>query len=154
MTPALHGQADRESLREGLAAGTIDAVATDHAPHAVQDKEQEFDLAPSGTISLETALGAVLSDLVQAGILSLSRAIEAMSTSPARILGADAHGGPVTPGRPANLVAFDPQAEWVVQPPFASKSRNSSFLGRRLRGRVVHTCLRGEVTVLGGEPTR
>lgn len=154
MNPPLRSPEDRAALRAGLADGTIDAVATDHAPHAVEDKEVEFDQAPFGTIGLETALAAVLTHLVEPGELSLSRAIEAMSVTPARILGAADHGGPIAPGRPANLVAFDPAAEWTVEPPFASKSRNSAFLGRALRGRVVHTMLHGSLVVADGKAQR
>ncbi|MGQ0668379.1 MAG: dihydroorotase [Actinomycetota bacterium] len=154
VNPPLRAPEDREALRAGLADGTIDAVATDHAPHAVEEKEAEFDQAPPGTIGLETALAAVLTDLVHPGLLPLSRAIEAMSTTPARILGAGDHGGPIEPGRPANLVVFDPAAEWVVEAPFASKSRNSAFLGRAMRGRVVHTMYRGLLTVTDGKAAR
>ncbi len=154
MNPPVRSPEDRAALRAGLADGTIDAVATDHAPHAVEDKEVEFDQAPFGTIGLETALAAVLTDLVEPGELSLPRAIEAMSAAPGRILGAADHGGPIAPGRPANLVAFDPAAEWTVEPPFASKSRNSAFLGRALRGRVVHTMLRGVLVVADGKAQR
>ena len=131
MNPPLRTAEDREALRAGVADGTIDAIATDHAPHAVEEKEAEFDQSPPGTIGLETALAAVLTELVEPGILTLGRAIEALSTAPARILGAADHGGPIEPGRPANLVVFDPRTEWVVEPPFASKSRNSAFLGSR-----------------------
>ncbi len=152
--PPLGTAEDRDALRLGLLDGTIDAVATDHAPHAVEEKEAEFDQAPPGTIGLETALAVVLTELVEPGVLTLARALEAMSTAPARILGAADHGGPIEPGRPANLTAFDPAAAWVVEAPFASRSRNSAFLGRTLRGRVVHTLLRGEPTVAWGKPTR
>jgi dihydroorotase len=152
--PPLGSAEDRDALRLGLLDGTIDAIATDHAPHAVEEKEAEFDQAPPGTIGLETALAVVLTELVEPGVLTLVRALEAMSTAPARILGAAEHGGPIEPGRPANLTAFDPAATWVVEPPFASRSRNSAFLGRTLRGRVVHTLLRGEPTVAEGKPTR
>jgi dihydroorotase len=154
MKPPLRSTDDRAALREALADGTIDAVATDHAPHAVEEKEAEFDQAPFGTIGLETALAAVLTHLVEPGELTLSRAIEALSTTPARILGAHEHGGPIEPGRPANLVAFDPSAEWSVEPPFASRSRNTAFLGRTLRGRVVHTMLAGELVVADGKAQR
>ena len=154
VNPPLRAPEDRDALREGLADGTIDAVATDHAPHAVEEKESEFDLAPPGTIGLETALAVVLTELVEQGHLSLPRAIEAMSTTPARILGSGEHGGPIRPGRPANLVVFDPERAWVVEPPFASKARNSAFLGRRLRGAVVYTVLRGSLVVAEGKPTR
>jgi dihydroorotase len=151
VNPPLRQPDDRDALRAGLADGTIDAVATDHAPHAVEDKEQEFDHAPPGTIGLETALAVVLTELVRPGLMPLARAVEAMSTAPARILGAADHGGPLEPGRPANIVVFDPEAEWIVEPPFASRSRNSAFTGRTLRGKVVHTMYRGELVVHEGK---
>ncbi|HEY7756573.1 MAG TPA: dihydroorotase [Actinomycetota bacterium] len=154
VNPPLRTTEDREALRAGLADGTIDAVATDHAPHAVEEKEAEFDQAPPGTIGLETALAAVLTHLVEAGAMSLPRAVEAMSTAPAGILGLGDHGGPIEPGRPANLVVFDPAAEWAVEAPFASRSRNSAFLGRTLRGRVIHTLYRGELVVADGKAQR
>jgi len=154
MNPPLRSDGDRSALRAALADWTIDVVATDHAPHAVEEKEAEFDQAPFGTIGLETALAAVLTHLVEPGELSLSRAIEAMSTTPSRILGAHDHGGPIAPGRPANLVTIDPAAGWTVEPPFASKSRNSAFLGRVLRGKVVHTMLRGVLVVVDGKAQR
>jgi dihydroorotase len=154
VNPPLRSPEDREALAAALADGTIDAVVTDHAPHAVEEKEVEFDQAPPGTIGLETALGAILTHLVEPGTITLARAVEAMSTTPARILGAAEHGGPIEPGRPANLVVFDPGASWVVEAPFASKSRNSAFLGRTLRGRVVHTLYRGELVVADGKAQR
>ena len=154
VNPPLRSVEDREALRAGLAERTIDAIATDHAPHAVEEKEAEFDQAPPGSIGLETALAAVLSELVEPGSLPMARAIEALSTAPARILGLSDHGGPISAGRPANLAVFDPSTTWVVEPPFASRSRNSAFLGRTLRGRVVHTILHGELTVADGKPTR
>jgi dihydroorotase len=145
--PPPRGAEDREALRAGVASGSIDAVGTDHAPHSVEDKEVEYDQARPGTIGLETALGAVLS----AG-LDVPAAVRAMSTNPARILGLADQGGPIEPGRPANLVLFDPAAAWTVgERPFASRSRNSAFLGRTLTGRVVHTMLRGRFTVRDGE---
>ncbi len=154
MNPPLRGPEDRDALRAGLADGTIDAIATDHAPHAVEEKDMEFDLAPPGTIGLETSLAAALTFLVEPGVLSLSRAIEALSTTPARILGAAAHGGPIEVGRPANLVVFDPSEDWIVEPPFVSKARNSAFTGARLLGRVRFTMLDGALTVADGKPTR
>jgi dihydroorotase len=139
---------DRSGLHAGVQRGVIDAIATDHAPHAVEDKEVEFDQARPGTIGLETALAAALTALE----IDLSVLIAAMSTNPARILGLADHGGPIEPGRPANLVLFDPAASWTVgDRPFASKSRNSAFLGRTLTGRGVHTMLRGRFTVRDGE---
>ena len=154
VNPPLRTAEDRDALIEGLADGTVDAVATDHAPHAVEEKETEFDQASFGTTGLETALGAVLTFVVGNGAMTLTGALEAMSTRPARILGTDDHGRPLEPGAPANVIAFDPGAEWVVEPPFASKSRNSAFLGRTLRGRVVHTIYRGELVVADGKVQR
>jgi dihydroorotase len=154
MNPPLRSAEDREALRAGLADGTIDAIATDHAPHAVEEKDMEFDLAPPGTIGLETALAAALTFLVEPGIVPLARVIDALSRTPARILGATAHGGPIELGRPAHLVVFDPSEDWIVEPPFVSKARNSAFTGQRLRGRVRFTMLAGALTVADGKPTR
>jgi dihydroorotase len=152
--PPIRTAEDRDALRAGLADRTLDVVATDHAPHAVEEKEAEFDRSPPGSIGLETALAAVLTHLVEPGLLTLPRAIEAMTSSPADILGAAGHGGPVAAGHPANLVIFDPNEPWMVEAPFASRGRNSAFLGRELRGRVRHTVLRGVLTVAGGKATR
>jgi dihydroorotase len=153
VNPPLRSVEDRAALRSGLLEGALDAVATDHAPHAVEDKEVEFDQARPGTTGLETALGAVLTALGPDP--DLPTVVDRMALSPARILGLEDHGGPVALGRPANLVVFDPGAEWTVgDRPFASKGRNSAFTGRTLRGRVVHTLLRGTFTVRDGEPTR
>ena len=154
VNPPLRTAEDRDALRAGVADGTIDAIATDHAPHAVEEKEREFDLSPPGTIGLETALAAVLTHLVDPGLLSLRRVIETMSSGPARILGATGHGGPVEAGHPANLVVVDPAERWVVEPPFVSKARNAAFLGAELLGRVRYTMLRGELTVADGKATR
>jgi dihydroorotase len=155
VNPPLRSAEDREALRGGLGTGAIDAVATDHAPHSVEDKEVEFDQARPGTIGLETALAAVLTELAEPGLLDLPSVIDRVSTAPARILGLADQGGPIEAGRPANLVAFDPAAVWIVgDRTFASRSRNSAFLGRELRGRVVHTMFRGELVVREGEPTR
>jgi dihydroorotase len=154
MNPPVRSAEDRDALRAGLADGTIDAIATDHAPHAIEEKEAEFDRAPPGTIGLETALGVIMTELVHPGLLPLSRALDALSATPARIVGAADHGGPIDPGRSANLVVFDPDHEWVVEAPFASKARNSAFLGRRLRGRVSYTVYRGAIVVAEGKPTR
>ncbi|OFW79457.1 MAG: hypothetical protein A2Z48_08445 [Actinobacteria bacterium RBG_19FT_COMBO_70_19] len=154
VNPPIRTAEDRDALRTALADGTIDVVGTDHAPHAVEEKEVEFDQAPPGTIGLETALAAVLTHLVEPGILSLPRAIEVLSAAPAWLMGAAEHGGPIEPGRPANLAVFDPAAEWVVEPPFASRSRNCAFNGTTLRGKVVHTVYRGELVVTDGKAQR
>ena len=150
VNPPLRSAEDREALRAAVRDGTADAVATDHAPHAREDKEVEFDQARPGTTGLETALGATLAALDG----DLATSVERLATVPARILGLDDQGGPVAPGRPANLALFDPQAEWTVgERPFASKGENSAFLGRRVKGMVVHTLLRGRFTVRDGEAT-
>ncbi|MEA2557941.1 MAG: dihydroorotase, partial [Actinomycetota bacterium] len=154
MHPPLRSAEDRAALVAGLADGTIDAIATDHAPHAVEEKEAEFDLSPPGTIGLETALAAVLTHAVRPGHLTMTRALEAMTSAPAGILGAEGHGGPIEQGRPANLVIFDPDEEWIPEAPFASKARNCAFLGRRMTGRVRYTLLRGDLTVADGKATR
>jgi dihydroorotase len=155
VNPPLRSAEDRDALRGGLGAGAIDAVATDHAPHSVEDKEVEFDQARPGTIGLETAVAAVITELVEPGLLDLPSVIDRVSTAPARILGLAEQGGPIAPGRPANLVAFDPAAGWTVgERTFASRSRNSAFLGRELRGRVVHTMFRGHLVVREGEAAR
>lgn len=154
MNPPIRTAEDRDALRTGVADGTIDVIATDHAPHAVEEKEAEFDRSPPGTIGLETALAAVLTHLVAPGTVTLPRAIEALSCAPARILGATGHGGSIEPGHPANLVVFDPVASWTVQAPFASRARNSAFLGETLQGRVRYTMLRGVFTVAEGKPAR
>jgi dihydroorotase len=154
VNPPLRSPEDRAALRAGLADGTIDVVASDHAPHAVEEKEAEFDRSPPGTIGLETSLAATLTALVEPGLASIARVIEAMSTVPARILGAADHGGPLEVGRAANLVVFDPAARWTVEPPFASKSRNCAFSGHALIGRVVHTVLRGDLVVADGKTMR
>jgi dihydroorotase len=151
--PPIRGHEDREALRAGVADGTIDAIATDHAPHAVEEKEAEFDRSPPGTIGLETAIAAVLTSLVPAEV-TLERAIDAMTATPARILGASGHGGPIEPGRPANLAVIDPTETWTVETPFASRARNCAFLGRTLTGRVRMTLLRGEPTVADRKATR
>jgi dihydroorotase len=154
MHPPLRSAEDRAALVAGLADGTIDAIATDHAPHAVEEKEAEFDQSPPGTIGLETALAAVLTHAVIPGHLTMSRALEAMTFAPAGILGAEGHGGPIEHGRPANLVIFDPTEEWIPEAPFVSKARNCAFLGRRLTGRVRYTLLRGNLTVSDGKATK
>jgi dihydroorotase len=152
--PPIRTAEDRDALRAGVADGTIDAIATDHAPHAVEEKEAEFDRSPPGTIGLETALAVVLTEIVAPRAVALDRALAAMTTAPARILGAAGHGGPIEPGRPANLTLVDPAETWTVEPPFASRGRNSAFLGRTLTGRVRMTLLRGEPTVADAKAVR
>ncbi|HJR25773.1 MAG TPA: dihydroorotase [Acidimicrobiales bacterium] len=152
VNPPLRTDADVAGVRAGLADGTIDCIATDHAPHTQEAKEAPFDQAPPGMLGLETALGLALTELG----LPLPEVLALLSWRPARILGVeDEHGGPIEAGRPANLAVVDPEATWVVDPArLASRSRNTPFTGRELRGRVRHTFLRGELVVLDGEAQR
>lgn len=152
VAPPLRSEEHVRTLKAAVADGTIDAIATDHAPHAIHHKDREFEYAPCGMLGLETALGVVLAELVDPGICTLERALELMTSGPAKILGSQEHGGPITTGGPANLVVFDPEATWTVDPTaMASRSRNTPFAGRKLRGRVLHTMLRGRFTVREGE---
>ncbi|MEA2453567.1 MAG: dihydroorotase [Actinomycetota bacterium] len=151
VNPPLRSETDRQAIVKGLADGTIDAIATDHAPHADHEKDQEISYAPPGLIGLETALALTLTTLVEPGHLTLTDAIERLSVAPARILGLADHGGPIAVGAQANLVVFDPQREWTVDPlAFESRSHNTPFAGRQLKGKVIHTFFRGRATVKDG----
>jgi dihydroorotase len=142
MNPPLRRGEDVDAVRRGLADGTLDAIATDHAPHHYEAKEREFDDAPFGVVGLETALGLGLSLLVDGGFLTLPALIDRMSTTPARIF--HLPGGTLKRGAPADVVIFDPRATWVVDPSrFLSKSRNTPFTGWELRGRVERTMVAG-----------
>ena len=149
VNPPLRSARDIAALRRGVLDGTIDALATDHAPHPRRDKELSLDQAPPGMLGLETALGVALSVLD----IDLVHLVRIMSINPARIAGIhERHGRDIVPGAPANLVVFDPNVTWQVSPEnLASKSRNTPFVGMTLRGRVRHTLLAGDVTVLDGE---
>ena len=141
MAPPLRSARDREALRDGLADGTLDCVATDHAPHASHEKDVEYTVAPFGVVGLETALPVVL-ELVRQDRLSAIDAIACLSTRPARVFGFRA--GSLETGAPADLVLIDPDALWKVTPEaLLSRSKNSAFLGRELRGRVVRTFVGG-----------
>ncbi len=153
VNPPLRLKTDVEAVRAGLADGTIDAIATDHAPHPPEEKEREWTAAPCGMLGLETALAATLTELVRPGVLTLREALAALSTRPARSRDIAGHGGPIAPGAPANLVLFDPEQRWTVGAHAAhSRSRNTPFAGRHLWGRVRHTLLRGRFTVRDGDP--
>jgi dihydroorotase len=156
MNPPLRTQADVDALKAALADGTIDAIATDHAPHAPETKAVPFEEAPPGMLGVETALAVALTHLVDPGVLSLQQALAALSWQPSRIAGLDArHGGPIEAGRPANICVIDPHEQWVVDASrLASKSRNSPFEGWKLSGRVRHTVLEGVAVVLNGEAQR
>lgn len=144
MNPPLREEADREAICQALRDGTIDAIATDHAPHHYDAKEREFDQAPNGIIGLETAFPLANSELVARGILTLPQLVDRMSTVPARIFGLP--GGSLAKGAPADVVMLDPDVAWTVEPSaFRSKSRNTPFGGRSVRGRAVATIVRGQV---------
>ena len=150
--PPLRTAADVDGVRAGLADGTVDAIATDHAPHAPHLKELPFDQAPPGMLGLETALALALTELD----LPIERILALLSWQPAAIAGlSDLHGGPIEPGRPAHLCVIDPAHEWVVEPAaLASRARNTPYAGRRLRGKVRHTLQGGELVVRDGEALR
>jgi dihydroorotase len=152
VNPPLRSPNDIAALREGVLDGTIDALATDHAPHPRRDKELSLDQAPPGMLGLETALGVALGVLH----IDLTHLVRVMSINPAHIAGIeDRHGRDVQPGAPANLVVFDPNVTWQVEPEkLASKSRNTPYVGMTLRGKVRHTMFNGAFTVLDGEAQR
>jgi dihydroorotase len=152
VNPPLRTDADVEAVRVGLADGTIDAIATDHAPHPSEAKDQTWEEAPPGMLGLETALALALSELD----MPVARLLELMTWAPARIAGiSDRHGGPIDEGRPANLCVIDPAAEWTVDPhQLASRSHNTPYAGRKLTGRVRHTVLEGEPVVVDTEAQR
>jgi dihydroorotase len=157
VNPPLRTDEDIQALRQGLADGTIDAVATDHAPHAVEDKESEWAQARPGMLGLEQALSVVLETMMNLdgpgpGLLDWQGVADRMSVRPAAIGRLSGHGRPLAPGEPANLLLLDPAARVTVDPAaLASRSRNSPYAGRELPGRVVATFLRGVPTVLDGK---
>jgi dihydroorotase len=144
VNPPLRTAADVAAIKAGLADGTIDAIATDHAPHAPHTKEAPLDEAPPGMLGLETALALAITELD----MPLADIVASLSWRPAAIARLDhLHGRPIAVGEPANLAIFDPDREWTVVPAqLASKSRNTPYAGARLRGKVLHTFLRGVPT--------
>ncbi|MFC9299414.1 dihydroorotase [Streptomyces sp. NPDC057011] len=151
VNPPLRTEKDVLALREALADGTIDIVATDHAPHPHEDKDCEWAAAAMGMVGLETALSVVQQTMVETGLLDWAGVAERMSFAPARIGGLENHGRPVSAGEPANLTLVDTSYRGVVDPAhFASRSRNTPYEGRELPGRVTHTFLRGRATVVDG----
>ncbi|HUG28831.1 MAG TPA: dihydroorotase [Gemmatimonadales bacterium] len=144
MNPPLREAEDREAIRQALADGTIDVIASDHAPHHYDAKEREFDQAPNGITGLETALGLAIRELVVPGLLSLSDLIGRMSTIPARTF--NLPGGTLAVGAPADVVVFEPGLRWVVRSEeMHSKSRNSPFLGDEMVGRANLTLVDGRI---------
>jgi dihydroorotase len=153
--PPLRTERDVDAIKRGLADGTIDAIATDHAPHPVEEKERPFEEAPPGMLGLETALALTLTELVEPGVLPLVDALALLSWRPAAIAGLARHGQSVAPGAVANLCVIDPTEVWEVDAlRLASKARNTPYVGRKLTGRVRHTVLAGEAVVVDGDAQR
>jgi dihydroorotase len=152
VNPPLRTAVDVAAVKQALADGTVDAIATDHAPHAQEAKEAPFDEAPPGMLGLETALALALTELD----LPIDKILALLSWQPAAIAGlGTGHGGPIAAGGVANICVIDPDLTWVVDPAsLASRSRNCPYAGRTLTGRVRHTLLRGEAVVVGGEAQR
>ncbi|WEV24424.1 dihydroorotase [Streptomyces sp. 71268] len=154
VNPPLRTEADVLALREALADGTIDCVATDHAPHPHEDKDCEWAAAAMGMVGLETALSVVQHTMVDTGLLDWAGVADRMSFRPAAIGRLAGHGRPIAAGEPANLTLLDAAYRGVVNPAgFASRSRNTPYEGRELPGRVTHTFLRGRATVVDGKLT-
>jgi len=152
VNPPLRTAADTEALRAGLADGTIDAVATDHAPHPFEDKDCEWAAAAFGMLGLETALSVVQETMVDPGLMTWAEVADRMSYAPARIGRVPDHGQPLEDGAPANVVLYDPSVRRVVQASDSvSLSRNTPYDGLELPGRVIATFLRGRPTVLDGK---
>lgn len=142
VSPPLRGASDLSALREGLKDDTIDAIATDHAPHSLEEKHREFSLAPTGMIGLETALAVAWSELVLKGVLTKEKLVLKMSAKPAEIIGVS--GGSLRTGVPADVIIFDPNREWTVtEADLVSKSKNSPFLGMKLIGKVETVWVNG-----------
>jgi dihydroorotase len=155
VNPPLRTQEDVDAVRDGLADGTIDVVATDHAPHPREDKDCEWAAAAFGMTGLETALSIVQQVMVDTGRMTWADVARVLSVAPARIGRLEQHGRPLAVGEPANVTLVDAAARWTVEPDrLATGSRNTPFAGRELPGRVVATFLRGKPTVLGGAPAR
>ncbi len=143
VNPPIRTEEDRQALITGLKDGTLDIIATDHAPHSREEKARDIKDAPSGMIGLETSLALGITNLVRPGHLSLMELLEKMTVNPARLYGLPA--GELKNGAIADIVLFDPEAEWIVPERFYSKSSNSPFIGARLYGKVRHTICAGRI---------
>jgi dihydroorotase len=144
MNPPLRAAEDVAALREAVRDGTIDLVATDHAPHHYDEKEREFANAPNGIVGLETALAVLVTNLVVPGIIDFPTLVQRMSVAPAKVFGLE--GGTLRRGSVADVTVFDPGKEWVVEPErFLSKGRNSPYKGMRLQGRATCTVVGGRI---------
>jgi len=151
VNPPLRTPSDVTALRAALADGTIDAVATDHAPHGTEHKRQPWEHAPCGMLGLETAFPLVHTELVLAGVLAPLAAVARLTSGPAGVRDTRGHGGPVAPGRPAHLQVFDPEERWTVdRTKLRSRARNTPYHGRQLVGRARHVLLAGRFTLRDG----
>ncbi len=145
VNPPLRTEADRKACIEGLIDGTIDCIASDHAPHTEEEKDTVFDGAPPGMIGLETSLGLAITELVDKGYLTLPDLLQKMSANPARIIGRKPNG--LAEGEIADLTIFSPDKSWVVKKDkFVSKTQNSPYIDRKLKGKVAATIMNGRVT--------
>jgi dihydroorotase len=154
VNPPLRTQEDVLALRAGLLDGTIDIVATDHAPHPIEDKECEWSAAAFGMVGLETALSIVVATMMQGGQFSWADVERTMSRKPAEIAGYKRHGQEIAPGNPANIVVINPTQKWSVdREELSSKSRNTPFHGMELPAKVVHTIYEGLLVVRDGKLT-
>ncbi|MBO6007084.1 MAG: dihydroorotase [Lachnospiraceae bacterium] len=143
MNPPLRSESDRMAIIKGLQDGTIDMIATDHAPHTTEEKALPITKAPSGIRGLETALGLGITELVKKGYLSMMDLLRVMTIGPAQVYDLDA--GYIAEGGPADIVLIDPDAEWTVGDDFASKAHNTPFIGRKLTGKVIMTIASGKI---------
>jgi dihydroorotase len=152
VNPPLRTASDVAAVRAGVADGTIGVLATDHAPHTSAEKSRDFTSAPFGLVGLETALPLYMEALVDSGAIPLTRLVELLTIAPARLLGLDARGiGRLEEGLPADVTVIDPAAEWTIDPSaFLSKSRNTPFAGRRVRGRVTDVMVGGRRVLADG----
>jgi dihydroorotase len=143
MNPPLRSQKHRDAIVDGIADGTVDAIATDHAPHHFDEKNVEFDLAPFGVIGLETAFAVCYSQLVAKKVIDLERLVDLLSCGPARIF--NLPGGTLKSGAIGDVTILDPAAKSTVATPFLSMAQNSPFIGQTLQGRVIATVVGGVV---------
>jgi dihydroorotase len=150
VNPPIRTAADVEEVKNGLADGTIDCIASDHAPHSPEEKDVEFDAAPFGMIGLETSLGLALTNLVHTGVITVEEMLRRMTVNPSKILKL-LYGG-FKPSAPADVTIIDPDLEWTVdKKKFRSKSKNSPFIGYKLKGKAIYTICRGKIVYSDGE---
>jgi dihydroorotase len=151
MNPPLRTAGDIEALRAGIFDGTIDAVATDHAPHSPASKDVSLADAPPGMLGVETMASVIWTEFVDSGLMSVERFVTLLSHSPAQIAAMESQGQPIRVGGPANIAVFDPKMQWTADHgSLQSKSDNNPWIGKQLVGRVRHTICRGQLVVADG----